>query len=77
MLKNLKSVPIKIEPRKTLNINPSLALDEHERLITLLKKYKGEFSWEYTAMKGIPYNLCTHHIYIKSDSRPMCQPNEG
>ena len=25
-------------------------------------------------MKGIPYNLCTHHIYIKSDSWPMCQP---
>ena len=25
-------------------------------------------------MKGIPYNLCTHHIYIKSDSQPVCQP---
>ena len=25
-------------------------------------------------MKGIPSNLCIHHIYIKSDSRPMCQP---
>ena len=24
-------------------------------------------------MRGIPSNLCTHHIYIKSDSRPMCQ----
>ena len=25
-------------------------------------------------MKGIPSNLCSHHIYIKSDSRPMCHP---
>ena len=25
-------------------------------------------------MKGIPSNLCTHHIYIKSDFQPMCQP---
>ena len=25
-------------------------------------------------MRGIPSNLCTHHIYIKSDSRPVCQP---
>ena len=25
-------------------------------------------------MKGIPSNLCTHHIYIKNDSQPMCQP---
>ena len=25
-------------------------------------------------MRGIPSNLCTHHIYIKSDSRPVFQP---
>ena len=25
-------------------------------------------------MKGIPSNLCTHHIYIKSDSQPVYQP---
>ena len=25
-------------------------------------------------MKGIPSNLCTHHIYIKSDSWHVCQP---
>ena len=25
-------------------------------------------------MKGIPSNLCTHHIYIKSDSQPVWQP---
>ena len=28
-------------------------------------------------MKGIPYNMCTHHIYIKSDSQPMCQPQRS
>ena len=74
VLKNSKSVPVEIELGKTLNINPSLALDEHEHLITLLKKHKGAFSWEYMDIKGIPFNLCTHHIYIKSDSQPMCQP---
>ena len=74
VLKKLKSVTVEIEPRKTLNINPNLTPDEQECLITLLKKNKGEFCWEYTNMKGIPYNLCTHHIYIKSDSQPVCQP---
>ena len=73
VLKNLKSVPVEIELGKMLNINPNLAPDEQERLITLLKKHKGEFFWEYTDMKGIPSNLCTHHIYIKRDSQPMCQ----
>ena len=38
VLKSLKSVPIEIEPGKTLNINPNLTLDEQECLITLLKK---------------------------------------
>ena len=70
VLKNLKSVPIEVESGKTLNINPILSLDEHKHLISLLKKHKREFSWEYTDMRGIPSNLCTHHIYIKSDSRP-------
>ena len=42
-LKNLKSIPVEIELRKTLNINPNLTPDELERLITLLKKNKGHF----------------------------------
>ena len=71
VLKILKSVPVEIEP---LNINPNIAPDEQECLITLLKKHKEEFSWESTDIKGIPSNLCTHHIYIKSDSEPLCQP---
>ena len=74
VLKNLKSIPIEVEYGKTLNINPILSLDERKCLISILKEHKGEFAWEYTDMRGIPSNLCTHHIYIKSDSRPVCQP---
>ena len=73
VLKNPKSIQVDIDPGKTLNINPNLSPDELECLVTLLKQHKGAFSWEYTNMKGIPSNLCTHHIYIKSDSRPVCQ----
>ena len=74
VLKNLKSIPIEVESGKTLNINPSLSLDEQKHLISLLKEHKGAFSWEYTDMRGIPSNPCTHHICIKSDSRLVCQP---
>ena len=76
VLKNSKSIPIEVESGKTLNINPSLSLDEQKCLISLLKEHKGAFAWEYTDMRGIPSNLCTHHIYIKSDSRPMCHPQQ-
>ena len=74
VLKNLKSIPVEIEPRKTMNINLNLALDELEGPIALLKQHKGAFGWDYIDMKGIPSNLCTHHIYIKSDSQHVCQP---
>jgi hypothetical protein len=60
-----KSIPIEIEPRKTLNINPNLSPLQKERLIQLLREHKEAFAWDYTDMKGIHPDLCTHHIYIK------------
>ena len=74
VVKNSESIPVEVEPGRTLNINPGLSSEEQTRLIQLLKEHKGAFAWEYTDMRGIPSNLCTHHIYIKSDSRPVCQP---
>ena len=41
VFKNSKSIPIEVESGKTLNINPSLSLDEHKRLISLLKETLG------------------------------------
>ena len=57
-----------------MNINPNLKPDELECLVTLLKRHKGAFDWEYTDMRGIPSGLCTHHIYFKDDSKCVRQP---
>jgi len=40
----------------------------------LLYENKEAFAWNYTDMKGISPELCTHHIYIKEGARPVCQP---
>ena len=74
IIENSKSIPVEIKPKKTLNINPNLKTDELEHLVTFLKQHKGAFSWEYTDMRGIPSGLCTHHIYIKNDSKSIHQP---
>lgn len=66
--------PIEIEPGKILNINDSLDNDQHQKLIQVLQKYKGDFSWDYPYMKGIDPKLCTHHIYTKKDACPIKQP---
>eukprot|EP00253_Pinus_taeda_P017050 PITA_17050 len=69
-----KSVTIEIEPGKTLNINPNLTDDQKQQLMKLLKENREAFAWDYTDMKWISPELCTHRIYIKEGSRPVCQP---
>eukprot|EP00253_Pinus_taeda_P015881 PITA_15881 len=69
-----KSVTVEIEPGKTLNINPDLTDAETQQLMKLLHEYKEAFAWDYTDMKGISPELCTHRIHIKEGCRPVCQP---
>eukprot|EP00253_Pinus_taeda_P012024 PITA_12024 len=65
---------VQIEPGKTLNINTNLTPDQETNLVNLLQKYQGAFAWDYPDMKGIDPQLCTHHIYIEKDARPVRQP---
>ena len=65
---------VEIEPGKTLNINANLTSDQETKLVHLLRKYQGAFAWDYPDMKGIDPQLCTHHIYIEKDARPVRQP---
>jgi hypothetical protein len=62
-----KSIPIEIEPGKTLNINPNLTVAETQQVMKLLLEHKEAFTWDYTYMKRISPKLCTHCIYIKED----------
>eukprot|EP00253_Pinus_taeda_P005000 PITA_05000 len=65
---------VEIEPGKTLNINANLTQEQETKLIHILIKYKNAFAWDYPDMKGIDPQLCTHHIYIENDAKPIRQP---
>ena len=65
---------VEIEPGKTLNINANLIPNQETKLIHLLRQYQEAFAWDYPDMKGIDPQLCTHHIYIEKDVRPVFQP---
>eukprot|EP00253_Pinus_taeda_P028979 PITA_28979 len=65
---------VEIEPGKTLNINADLTSEQETKIIHILRKYKESFAWDYPDMKGIDPQLCTHHIYIENDARPVRQP---
>jgi hypothetical protein len=62
-----KSIPVEIEPGKKLNINPNLTVAKTQQLMKLLIEHKEAFTWDYTDMKGVSLELCTHCIYIKED----------
>ena len=68
------SKTVEIAPGKTLNINANLTPEQETKLIHLLTKYQEAFAWDYPDMKGIDPQLCTHHIYIEKDVRPVHQP---
>ena len=59
---------VEIHPGKTFNINAKLDSSQQKQLIEILRKHSSAFAWDYTDMKGIHANLCTHHIYLKEDS---------
>ena len=40
-------------------------------LTSVLKKHKNAFAWDYSDMKGLHLELCTHNIYKKDDCRPI------
>lgn len=63
--------PIEIKPSKMLNINNNLDNHQQQRLNQVLQKYKKAFAREYSDMKGIDPQLCTHHIYIEKDVRTI------
>jgi hypothetical protein len=73
-----KSVIVEIEPGKTLNINPDLSNVETHRLMNLLIEHKESFAWDYMDMKGIPSELCNHHIYTsKKNANPFANRKGG
>jgi len=69
-----RSSTIEIFPGKTLNINKNLEKSQQEKLVKILQRHSSAYAWEYTDMKGISPNTCTHHIYIEENCKPIRQP---
>jgi hypothetical protein len=68
------SISVEISPGMFLNINANLNEQQQQKLIQILSKSQQDFAWEYPDMKGIDTQICTHHIYIDKDARPIRQP---
>jgi len=60
--------------KKTLKISSSLSHSQEKELCSLLASHLDAFAWSYKEMKGVHPLVCTHHIYIKEDCKPVRQP---
>lgn len=40
----------------------------------MLKEHKGAIGWFISYLKGINPLICTHHIYLEEDAKPLRQP---
>ncbi|RVX03767.1 Transposon Ty3-I Gag-Pol polyprotein [Vitis vinifera] len=77
----LKPLPTKLkyaylEEDKKCPVVISLALTIHQEdcLLEVLRICKKAIEWQIVDLKGIDPLVCTHHIYMEDEAKPVCQP---
>jgi hypothetical protein len=54
-------------------ISDKLSNDETQRLVATLEKYWSVIGYSLQDLKGISLSLCTHHIPMEQDHKPICE----
>ncbi|RVX18526.1 Retrovirus-related Pol polyprotein from transposon 17.6 [Vitis vinifera] len=55
-------------------ISSSLTITQEKCLLEVLKRCKKAIGWQISDLKGISPLVCTHHIYMKEEAKPIRQP---
>ncbi|RVW21052.1 Retrovirus-related Pol polyprotein from transposon 17.6 [Vitis vinifera] len=55
-------------------ISSTLTIDQEDNLLGVLRKCKKAIGWQISDLKGISPLVCTHHIYMEDDAKPVRQP---
>ncbi|WJZ98621.1 hypothetical protein VitviT2T_017133 [Vitis vinifera] len=78
---NLKPLPMKLkytylEENNQCPIVISSSLTSHQEisLLEVLKRCKKAIGWQISDLKGISPLVCTHHIYMEEEAKPIRQP---
>ncbi|GFZ12049.1 hypothetical protein Acr_23g0004340 [Actinidia rufa] len=54
-------------------ISSSLTEGQEESLLKVLKRHRKSLGWTIADLHGISPLMCTHHIYLEEESKPVCQ----
>ena len=55
-------------------ISPALSIHQEDCLIRVLRRCKKAIGWKISDLKGISPLVCTHHIYMEKEAKPIRQP---
>ncbi|RVW21708.1 hypothetical protein CK203_110766 [Vitis vinifera] len=77
----LKSLPVDLkyayleeDEKCPVVISSTFTSDQEDSLLGILRKYKKDIGWQIYDLKGISPLVCTHHIYMEEDAKPVRQP---
>ena len=71
----LKYVYLKEQEQCPIVISSLLGASQENSLLGILKKNKRAIRWKITDLKGISPVVCTHHIYLEEETKPVRQPH--
>ncbi|KAL6319127.1 hypothetical protein AAG906_011206 [Vitis piasezkii] len=78
---NLKPLPVELkytylEENNQCPVVISSSLTNHQEkcLLEVLKRCKKAIGWQISDLKGISPLVCTHHIYMEEEAKPIHQP---
>ena len=55
-------------------ISSTLTIHQEDCLLEILRRSKKAIGWKISYLKGISPLVCTHHIYMEEESKPIRQP---
>ena len=77
----LKSLPTELKyayleenKQSPVVISSSLTTTQEGCLFEILRRCKKVIGWKISDLKGINLSVCTHHIYMEEEAKPVCQP---
>ena len=70
----LKYVYLEEQEQCPVVISSLLSASQENSMLGILRKNKQGIGWKITDLKGISPVVCTHHIYLEEEAKPIRQP---
>ncbi|RVW33536.1 Retrovirus-related Pol polyprotein from transposon opus [Vitis vinifera] len=68
---DLKYAYLEEDEKCPMVVSSTLTSDQEDSLLGVLRKYKNAIGWKISDLKGISPLVCTHHIYMEEDAKPV------